>query len=428
MYSSSILTRRLRQPVARFVRNAAALTEEQQRLVKATAPVLAEHGVTITKTFYQNMFAAHPELKNIFNMAHQRSGAQPQALAHAVFAYAANIDNLGALTAAVSRIGHKHASLLVEPEQYAIVGKELLGAVKQVLKDGIDDKTVAAWQAAYAQLADILIDFERNLYYEAAQQPGGWSGWRSFKVVERRQETNEITSFLLKPADGKSIPAFKPGQFISIKRFVPSLGYYQPRQYSLSNSPNQDCFRITVKREAEASFPAGTISSLLHDQVQIGDALDVSPPMGDFFLDLDASHPVVLISGGVGLTPMLSMLSTMLEQASQTSRPVVFLHGTRSASTHAMKDFLADVSAKNANRLKSAVWYEDATGAASSSAVPVHAGRIKLEAVKETVLLPDAHYFICGPVPFMSDMMNQLKTLGVSPDRLHSEVFGSDAR
>lgn len=150
------------------------LSARQIEIVKSTAPVLAEHGVAITTHFYKRMLNAHPELQNIFNTAHQATGAQPAALAHAVWAYAENIDNLAALTTTVSRIGHKHASVNVTPEQYPIVGEHLLASIQEILGDAIDRPVLTAWREAYAQLAKIFIDFEAGLYQQAASTPGGW--------------------------------------------------------------------------------------------------------------------------------------------------------------------------------------------------------------------------------------------------------------
>jgi nitric oxide dioxygenase len=221
------------------------LTTDQIARVKATVPVLAAHGTTITRHFYKRMFAHHPELKNVFNQTHQISGSQPETLARAVYAYAANIDNLGVLGSAVSRITHKHASLNIRPEHYPIVGRHLLGAIVDVLGDAVDKPTMDAWEAAYGQLADIMIGAEARLYSGAA-----WTGFRPFVVARKEIESDEIASFYLAPADGSPACSFEPGQYLSVKRFVDELGVDQPRQYSLSDAPNGHWLRISVKREA----------------------------------------------------------------------------------------------------------------------------------------------------------------------------------
>ncbi|KIW95667.1 uncharacterized protein Z519_04252 [Cladophialophora bantiana CBS 173.52] len=400
------------------------LSLEHQKIVKSTAPVLAEHGTAITSHFYKRMLGNHPELRNIFNSAHQSTGTQPAALASAVWAYAANIDNLGALTSAVSRIAHKHVSLGVTPEQYPIVGENLLASIKEVLGDAINQPILDAWAAAYQQLADIFIDVERDLYEKAEHSPGGWTGWRKFRVARKVPESDEIVSFYLEPVDGGPLPAFKPGQYISVRVFLPELGVYQPRQYSLSDTDDGKHFRISVKRDAGISpAPPGRVSNILHENLPEGAELDVSNPFGDFFLDVAGSNePVVLISGGVGLTPMLSMLGTLVERA--PSRPVVFVHAVRNGKVHAMKDYLARIMAENP-QVSRAIYYEETSDGDREGVDYDFVGRILLDDIKDKVLLPGASYYLCGPIPFMRLHRKALEDLGVPPERIHTEVFGS---
>lgn len=401
------------------------LTLEQEAIVKSTAPVLAQHGTAITTHFYKRMLNNHPELRNIFNAAHQNTGTQPAALAHAVWAYAENIDNLGALTTAVSRIGHKHASLGITPDQYPIVGENLLASLKEVLGDAITDPIVDAWGAAYQQLADIFINFERDLYQKAEQTPGGWNGWRKFRVASKVPESDEIISFYLEPLDAGKLPPFVSGQYISVRVWVPELGVFQPRQYSLSDAPDGKHFRISVKREdgKGAESPAGRISNVLHQDTPKGAEIDVSNPYGDFTLDTETDVPAVLISGGVGLTPMISMLGTLVESAK--SRPVVFVHGVRSGKVHAMKKYLSHIIKENP-QVSKAIFYEEVSQDTDKKGVDYdYEGRIDLSSIKDQVLLPDANYYLCGPIPFMQLQQKTLEGLGVPAEKIHSEVFGS---
>src|SRR5690606_11323139 len=151
------------------------------------------------------MLGEHPELKNVFNMAHQQKGQQQEALARAVYAYAANIDDPLSLDALLQGIAHKHVSLGIQPDQYAIVGKHLLGAIKEVLGAAATDDIMHAWEQAYGQLADVLIGMERALYQASASTPGGWNGWREFIVRGKNPESEEITSFVLEPEDGQPV-------------------------------------------------------------------------------------------------------------------------------------------------------------------------------------------------------------------------------
>src|SRR5690242_13905320 len=217
----------------------APLTPGQVQIIKATVPVLAEHGETITTKFYADMLEANPELKNIFNNTHQATGHQPRALAGALYAYAANIDDLGKLSPAVELICHKHTSLHIRPEHYNVVGEHLLKTMQTVLGDAATPDILGAWEAAYWQLANIMISKEDAMYKEVE----GWTDWKDFKIVRKEKEAEEITSFYLQPVDTSfKLPTFKPGQYISVNVFVDELdgGVWQARQYSLSDAPGKD--------------------------------------------------------------------------------------------------------------------------------------------------------------------------------------------
>ena len=396
-----------------------ALTAEQVALVKATAPVFAEHGVTITKHFYKRMFNAHPELRNLFNQTHQQSGTQPETLARAVYAYAANIDNLGALGGAVTHIAHKHVSLNIRPEHYPIVGRHLLGAVVDVLGDAVDQPTLEAWEKAYGQLAQIMIGVEAKMY-EAAP----WSGYRPFKVIRKHVESEEITSFYLAPADGAPAGHFEPGQYVSVVRFVDQLGVDQPRQYSLSDAPNGKWLRISVKRESGrgGQVQPGHVSNIMHDGVEEGSIVRVSVPAGEFTLDRKSDTPVVLMSGGVGITPMASMLATLV--AEKSARPVTFVHACRNAGVHAFREWLHEIADDQPN-VRRAVFYEVA-GANDRKGVDYdHEGRLDIGKIEELVMMPNATYYLCGPVAFMREQQAALIARGVDPQRIHTEIFGS---
>ena len=399
------------------------LSPQIRTLVKGTAPVLKTHGVALTKHFYARMFQHNPELKHVFNQGHQAGGEQQQALAGAVAAYAEHIDDPSVLMPVVTRIVHKHVSLGIRPEHYQIVGKHLLASIKEVLGEAATDELVDAWAAAYGQLADLLIAEEARLYAESAAKPGGWTGWRAFRVVGKQRESAEITSFYLAPADGGAVPAYRPGQYVSVRVFVPELGLMQPRQYSLSDAPGQDRLRISVKREAGgADTPAGRVSNALHDRLEEGGVIDVAPPQGDFHLREEGNAPVVLLSGGVGLTPMVSILNHLV--GLNDERQIRFVHGCRNSSVHAMKEHVNSIAAERGN-VRKAVFYEEIGHADQPGRDYDHAGRVDLLAIRDEVIVPDADYYLCGPAGFMRAQRAALTGLGVPDERIHAEAFGS---
>lgn len=400
------------------------LSSQQKQIVKSTIPALQEHGVTITTLFYKRLLEKHPELRNIFNTVHQTTGEQPAALAHAVWAYAVNIDQPEALNAAVSRIGNKHASLGVMPSHYPIVGEHLLAAIKDVLGPAANEQVLDAWKAAYQQLANIFINFEQDLYQRGVKETGGWKGWRKFYISKKLTESDEIISFHLTPVDNDDLPSYQPGQFVSVRCYVPELGSYQPRQYSLSDVPNKSYFRISVKREfAKDSRPGGQISNVLHESLPEGAELELSMPFGDFVLDINSTTPAVLISGGVGITPMMSMLKTIVSQQGEARR-VVFVHAARNGRVHAMRDDLKQIVAEHPS-VSRMVFYEEVTENDKEGLDYDYIGRVNLTTVKDKAILPNADYYICGPQPFMKAQSENLEAFGVGPECIHMEVFGS---
>ncbi len=387
-------------------------------VIKSTVPVLEVHGQTITKQFYQMMFKNHPELLNVFNHANQRQGKQPAALANAVYAAAAHIDRLEEILPVVKNIAQKHRALGILPEHYPIVGENLLAAIKTVLAEAATDEIIDAWAQAYGIIADVFISVEAEMYQEAEQQKGGWRGFRRFVVDRKVKESDVITSFYLKPEDGGEIASYKPGQYITVRVKPEGQEFTHLRHYSLSTSTGHPYYRISVKREdAIGDSPAGVVSTYLHQQIQEGDTVEISAPAGDFTLDQTKQIPVVLLSGGVGLTPMISMLETLLED--EAKRDVVYIHAARCGNHHAMKDHIDQLTREHADRLCSYHVYESPADGESCDKT----GFIDLPWLK-TVADPGADFYFCGPVPFMRAVNHALKEWGVPEERIHFEFFG----
>ncbi|MGY5651401.1 NO-inducible flavohemoprotein [Vibrio cincinnatiensis] len=392
------------------------MNDLQKALVSNTVPVLRESGVALTSHFYHRMLTHNPELKHIFNQANQAQGAQQQALAMAVLAYADNINNPSVLLPVVERIAHKHTSLGIRAEQYSIVGKHLLGSIKEVLGDAASDELIDAWAAAYQQLADIFISVESDLYQNSVANSAGWSGWRPFKVTKKIQESSEISSFYLEPNDQGTLPDFKPGQYISVRLYVENKGIYQPRQYSLSQAPGKQTLRISIKKESEtADKPQGVISNQMHTQVVPGDIIDVSAPFGDFFLPEQLPRPIVMISGGVGITPMMSM-SEHLDRNNALSQ-AHFIHSAKNSLVHAFKDVTDSYASRG---MKVHYFYDE--GAHTHS--DVQPGPFKLRDVLSEDLT-QLDYYVCGPVGFMKHYIEELRGLGVNESQIHAEAFGT---
>jgi nitric oxide dioxygenase len=391
------------------------LSDQHRAIVKATVPLLETGGETLTRHFYELMFNEHPEVRPFFNQTHQHEGRQQRALANSVLMYARHIDELEKLGDLVDVIVHKHVSLQIQPEHYPIVGKCLLRAIREVLGAEVaTDEVLAAWGAAYQQLAEILIRAESTVYTATAEQSGGWRGARRFRVVRKDRESAEIVSLRLEPVDGGPVVAHRPGQYIGLRATVD--GQDVRRNYSLSAAGDGVGYRISVKRE-----PDGLVSKHLHDEVQVGSVLELFPPAGSFTL-ADSERPVVLISGGVGITPTLPML----EAALQTGRPVRFIHAARHAGVHAFRAWIDGLAARHP-QLQRFYCYERHEGGDAASA-PTAVGHIGVEHLAKW--LPenrDVDVYFLGPVPFMRAIKKHLAALGVPESQTRHEFFGPAA-
>ncbi|MNI59737.1 Flavohemoprotein [compost metagenome] len=255
------------------------------------------------------------------------------------------------------------------------------------------------------------------MYDQAEQQKGGWRGFRRFVVDRKIKESNVIASFYLKPEDGEEIAPYEPGQYITVRVKPENQEFVHLRHYSLSTSPGHPYYRISVKREeAVNNQPAGVVSTYLHQEIHEGDIVEISAPAGEFILDQSQQNPVVLLSGGVGLTPMVSMLEALL--GNDSKREVTFIHAARSGEFHAMKEHIADLD-RQYEQLHSYVIYE-------SPAAGEHydkSGYIDLPWLK-TVANAEADFYFCGPTPFMRTVNLALKEWGIPQERIHFEFFG----
>jgi len=386
------------------------LSDVHRAIVKSTVPLLESGGEALTTHFYKMLMRDYPQVIPLFNKAHQGSGDQQRALANGVLMYARHIDQLEQLGGLVTTIINKHVALQIQPEHYPMVGDCLLRAIREVLGAEIaTDQVIEAWGAAYGQLAEILIGAEEGIYQATEKADGGWRGLRKFVVVRRVDESEEITSFYFAPEDGKAILEYHPGQYIGL--CVTVDGEEMRRQYSLSAAPNSKMYRISVKRE-----PNGKVSNFLHDHMTVGKQIDLMPPSGEFTLT-QSERPLVLISGGVGITPMLAMLDAALPG----KRPVVFIHAARHGGVHAFGKKIADLAQEHP-QLQHFFCYEQTREQDPAPHATGYLDRDKLSRWLPESMDVDA-YFV-GPKSFMKAVKRHLHELGVPAAQARYEFFG----
>ncbi|RBQ21802.1 hemin transporter [Spongiactinospora rosea] len=393
------------------------LSASSAPIIEETLPVVGEHLGDISGVFYDTMLGENPDLLNLFSRSAQATGEQKSALAGAVAAFARHLVGLGpdgpAFDRVVERVAQRHCALGIRPEQYTMVGKYLLRAVGTVLGDAVTPAVAAAWDEVYWLFATRLIGREARLYAQAGVD--GPAPWREYVVASKITEADDTMSFILTPQDGGPAPDFVPGQYVTVAADLPD-GTRQLRQYSLSQAAAVGMLRITVRRvRGNGGAPDGLVSGFLHDQVDLGDRLLLSHPYGDLTLRAGAS-PLLLVSAGVGITPMAAILDHV--SRTQPTRDVTAVHADRNVARHALR---AEMSA-NGSRLRSfrsLTWYEQNVPDVSDALT----GFVDTDAIP---LTDDADVYLCGPVPFMQMVRAGLHRRGVPDERIRYEVFGSE--
>lgn len=395
------------------------LNQNELNAIKATVPALEKYGEEIINQFYRQLFISHPQLLNIFNQTNQKNKTQHKVLASVIHQTALHIDNLSLLMPIVEKIAQKHISVGVKPEHYQIVGTHLLSAFKEVLGESLTPSMISAWTKAYKQLADAFIKVETGINNANLSKEYAWNDFTAFKVLRKEKETHSVFSFYIAPANGKRLPTFKPGQYISVRVKIPSEKYTHIRQYSLSDSPQKEYYRITVKSEVRPEVNnSGVVSNYLHKSINAGDLIEVSMPAGYFTINAKEQTPLVLISGGIGITPMLSMLISVNEL--NKDRKVLFIHANVNATSYAMKSIIDKIVSENKN-IKSLICYENPT----TDDKYHKKGYIDFEWLNTVISSnADAVYKICGPISFMSAVVSFLKRMGIDDNSIHYEVFG----
>ena len=393
------------------------LSDTSRPVIEATLPVVGEHISEIATRFYAHMFEDRPELMDgLFNRGNQADGRQQQALAGSVAAFAGMLVNTPDQIPdhLMSRISHKHVSLGLRADQYQVVHEHLMWAIVDVLGDAVTPEVAAAWDEVYWLMANLLINQERNMYAAANLLPD--TVWRTWRVTEKIQETDDVVTFIVERTDERDVKPSLPGQYVTLKALMPD-GVHQPRQYSLTQADDGLHRQFSVKRVHDLEGPDGEVSNLLHSTVGVGDEVVLSAPFGDVVLQ-PGGRPVVFASAGIGITPMAGMISHLAQAAS--NRSVTLLHADNSASSFALQGQVrADLSRLREGSLIS--WFMEPTPGQPLG--QEFAGFMNLTSLELPV---DAEYYLCGPLPFMQSVRSALIARDVPAKDIQYEVFGPD--
>jgi ferredoxin-NADP reductase/MOSC domain-containing protein YiiM len=252
----------------------------------------------------------------------------------------------------------------------------------------------------------------------AASPPPAWTGFRPLRVTRKEAETATVSSLWLSDPDGTPLPVAQPGQYVTVRLQPHDTAAPLIRSYSLSGRPDSGDYRISVKHE-----PHGAASTYVHERVAVGDALDVAAPRGVFTLR-SGDNPVLLISAGIGVTPVLAMLYSLT--ATQSNRAVWWLHGARNGAEHALAGEARTLLSALTNA-RSHICFSQPAAADAVGETYGAPGRLSGQLVAQLDLPVDADAYLCGPAAFMSELGGALVAHGLAPAQIHTETFGAVA-
>jgi ferredoxin-NADP reductase len=258
---------------------------------------------------------------------------------------------------------------------------------------------------------------------QTASEVGAWNGYRDFIVAKVVRECIHTTSLYLAPEDGKPIPGFKPGQHITLRFQLEGKAKPFVRCYSLSCGPGKAYYRVSVRHieDRGGDKGPGVVSNIINTKSKVGDRIPIKAPSGHFFLDEEAKEVVVLLAGGIGITPMVSMLDHLIQ--TQSNRSVVLVHGSRNGNEQQFKDWLRECSSKYPNVHVVSCYSQPLPTDVQGIDYQIE-GFVTLDLLKALLPNPQCQFYLCGPPPFMDSLYKGLGEWGVEESRINFEQFG----
>mmetsp|Transcript_18568 Transcript_18568/g.42454 ORF Transcript_18568/g.42454 Transcript_18568/m.42454 type:complete len:425 (+) Transcript_18568:187-1461(+) len=386
----------------------------------ATIPAVAPKVLDITRNFYCRVLRSHPHLLAFFNPAHNFtiSDHQPKALAAAIVAYVSNIKDVSPLLVPggpVASICHRHCALGIFPESYVVVHDNLMESIGHVLGPIVTPDIANAWSEAVLYLAKAFIDTEESIYTMAEKREGGWSGFIDFEVSHIEDVTSNVKAFTFRPPSrsplkGKSFE-FTSGQYLSLSVDINGDGLTAPRHYTVTSPPGVDYLQCTVKQ-----IEGGKLSTHIHKELKVGDIVKLSAPFGVFTID-EQDHAeiegAVLMSAGIGITPMVNFQRTL----GSLNKLKLCVHVDANPESHPYRDHFKSSDSLGPGKIMEK--YSRTPGGKRLSAK---------ELVSETLNNIDIdinhNFYICGPEKWMDAVQNELVgKKGVK--KIMCVVFGS---
>lgn len=384
---------------------------------KKSLPLIEKNREGIVNNFYEKLFQQFPSL---IGSKIDLSDEQKRVVAEAMLNMLQNIELIQFFLKTERGFEKVSGYLPIQSEEFPLVGECLVQAIREELGSEATSNTIAAWKHVVEVVIEALIESQPN-DSEKTKVTANGEDFKSLVIDKRTIESDGVISLYLKPRQGETLPPFKPGQHVRVKVTLPGQKETHIRYFSLSDSPEKDYYRLTVKKGNPNSKEELTPTNYMYEGLKVGDEVIISQPAGSFILKQDSNDPVILLSGGVGITPMLSMLNAIL--ATQPDRPVTFIHATANSKTHSFRSYLNKVAEKNGH-VNVITLYDSPTEDDRSHQRFDMEGFLTSDYLQSILKNNEGDFYFCGPTPFMKLVYTILKEWGVPKKHIHYEYFG----
>lgn len=389
------------------------LTLKQKDMIKASIPILELLGEILTAKFYEKMISENDSVKPFFNDTNQNSLKQPKILAFALLHYAKNIDDISPLINFVNQIVVKHVGLQIQAEHYPIVGNTLLATMANLLGDEIaTPEFLKSWEIAYGNLAQILINAEFEAYQKLQ-----WKGFKTFKITKSIDESSDVKSIYFTPSDGSKIAIPKIGQYVGIRWQLPHEKFEKSREYSLSEFPTGNEYRISVKK-----LKGGVISGYVHEHLKVGDSIRVAPPAGQFtYKDNTNNNDILLFVGGIGITPIIPILN----QALLDGKKVTLYNSNKTVSSRPFYKHFSHLKLTYPDKFTLREYFTQESNEGESNRIDIiNYKSLSISDFDDIDFSGKYDIYVLGPVSYMNFVKSELVKRGINESDINSEFYG----
>lgn len=398
------------------------LSNNQKKIVLQTSNLLKENSGDLLNVFYTSLFEQHPEVLNIKNLGDLEQTETQSHILSTIITCVEKIAKTQNINKLINTLRQQYTKLEISPEQYEIMGSYFIQAIVKILKHEASAETRQAWETACQQIVDIILanDIDQNININSNNPLE--SQWNTFVVKSKVEESDDVISLYLTPVNQTCIIRHLPGQYLQLKMFLPSLNKEVTANYSISSIPNDDYYRITIKRaHKEINTMQERLTNYLYDHLAELDLVALTLPKGNFTLNSNTRDKVFL-SGEIGQSPLISMLET-IEANNYGNHKIVWIHTSKNKNVQAFKNKIRYI-ANNYPLVTPIMFYDQIDETTADLAQ--YQGQIDFDKIKEYTFSNNADYYLSGSKELVEKLKGDLKARNINENQIFYQEYAPE--